>query len=255
MTDSTKTADAPHAKYVPVTPTRGRIVILQGRGDDPSYYKRLGLRLALDGYESYVPTRVASNAGDAATIWNELTENWEPETPTIAITADTAGGFLTNAATEQLLDVLPDGIVLTGLALEDAEVDGGTFQGEEELTLRSACPVHRSVVHAATDTERLLTSAIVPVAPKFPLTTDNGATAKIVPTLVIHGVADAISPIDQVRSKIDGWSSAELVSVSGGLHDVVNDVHHRTVAAEIISFAERIRSDAAAASIVTKEVL
>ena len=36
-------------------------------------------------------------------------------------------------------------------------------------------------------------------------------------------------------------AAVELVSITGGRHDVLNDVAHRTVAATIVLFLERLR--------------
>jgi hypothetical protein len=57
------------------------------------------------------------------------------------------------------------------------------------------------------------------------------------PPLGLHGGADTISPLDQARGHYPG----ALVTIAGGRHDVLNDVTHRTVAATIVPFLERLR--------------
>jgi len=49
-------------------------------------------------------------------------------------------------------------------------------------------------------------------------------------------------------------AAAELVSISGGRHDVLNDVTHRTVAATIVLFLERLRLGAELPRIAIREV-
>jgi hypothetical protein len=43
-----------------------------------------------------------------------------------------------------------------------------------------------------------------------------------------------------------------VVTVVGGVHDVLNDIHHRTIAAELVSFAERLRVDPTAPEVLTR---
>lgn len=255
MSVSAQSADVQTREYVPLTASRGRIVILQGRGDDASYYERLGRRISADGYTAYVAPRPAETIHDAADLWNALTQGWDFETPTIVLTVDSSAGYFTHALKNGLLGIVPHGLILTGIALHNETSLQYRSQETNELTLRSACPVHGTVVEAAEDTAQLLGSAIEPITPAPPINAERTAISDVLPTLVIHGSKDRISPVDQVRSTLRDWPAAEFVSVHNGLHDVVNDVHHRTVSAEIISFAERLRLGANAPHIVTKEAL
>ncbi|MGD6652180.1 hypothetical protein VWW24_22790, partial [Xanthomonas citri pv. citri] len=43
----------------------------------------------------------------------------------------------------------------------------------------------------------------------------------------------------------DALRDADVVIVSGGRHDILNDVTHRSVAAEIVQFLERLRTPGA----------
>ena len=76
-----------------------------------------------------------------------------------------------------------------------------------------------------------------------------------VPILGVHGSDDPISPLAQVRDRYAAAASAELVSVTGGRHDVLNDQTHRTVAAVVVLFLERIRQDSGPAPIAVPERL
>jgi hypothetical protein len=61
------------------------------------------------------------------------------------------------------------------------------------------------------------------------------------PILGIHGTDDPVSPLAAARVRYAAAPSAELISIAGGRHDALNDVTHRTVAATIVLFLERLR--------------
>lgn len=46
--------------------------------------------------------------------------------------------------------------------------------------------------------------------------------------------------------------AAELVTVRGGRHDILNDINHRSVAAHVVQWLERLRSGAADVPIVVE---
>jgi hypothetical protein len=59
--------------------------------------------------------------------------------------------------------------------------------------------------------------------------------------LGIHGADDQVSPLAQARARYATAPAAELVVINGGRHDALNDQTHRTVAATIVLFLERLR--------------
>ena len=59
------------------------------------------------------------------------------------------------------------------------------------------------------------------------------------PTLVLHGTADLVTPADEAVAPFAGAARVRLVE--GGLHDVLNDATHRSVAATIVLFLESLR--------------
>jgi alpha-beta hydrolase superfamily lysophospholipase len=76
----------------------------------------------------------------------------------------------------------------------------------------------------------------------------------------VHAVADpvadpALSPLTDARDRYAQAPRAELVSIADGVHDVLNDVTHRTVAATIVLFLERLRLGAELAPIAVSEKL
>jgi pimeloyl-ACP methyl ester carboxylesterase len=73
------------------------------------------------------------------------------------------------------------------------------------------------------------------------------------PILGIRGRDDPISPLGQVRDRYAAAPSAELVRITAGRHDVLNDQTHRTVAAIVVLFLERIRQDSGPRPIAVQE--
>jgi hypothetical protein len=60
-----------------------------------------------------------------------------------------------------------------------------------------------------------------------------------------------VSPLETAREAYRALGVDELAVVDGGLHDALNDVTHRSVAATIVLFLERVKAAAAADPIVT----
>jgi pimeloyl-ACP methyl ester carboxylesterase len=130
-----------------------------------------------------------------------------------------------------------DALVLAGLPAASQAPPAGSW--EEELDARTSCPAHRA----------RLTSPVLrrgalyePVPAGWPEHADLDGLR--LPILGIHGGDDPISPLEQVRGRYAGAPRAELVSITAGRHDVLNDQSHRTVAATVVLFLERIRQEA-----------
>jgi len=75
------------------------------------------------------------------------------------------------------------------------------------------------------------------------------------PVLGIHGAADPISPLADARERYRRAPAAQLVSIADGRHDALNDLTHRTVAATIVLFLERLRLGRDLPAIATSEQL
>lgn len=75
------------------------------------------------------------------------------------------------------------------------------------------------------------------------------------PELTAEAAADPVSPLSDARERYAQALRAELVSITGGVHDVLNDATHRTVAATIVLFLERLRLGADLAPIAISEKL
>jgi pimeloyl-ACP methyl ester carboxylesterase len=122
-----------------------------------------------------------------------------------------------------------DAVVLAGLALpSSAEV--GSW--EDEIAARTACPVHTRVISSDETFER--------GALNQPLPWESVSLAPSgKPTLVLHGTADPVTPAADAVAPYAGTARVRLVE--GGVHDVLNDATHRSVAATLVLFLESLR--------------
>ena len=75
------------------------------------------------------------------------------------------------------------------------------------------------------------------------------------PLLGLHGRDDVVNPIAKARGWYAAAPRAELVTIAGGRHDALNDQTHRTVAAAVVQFLERLRASAELTPIAVTESL
>ena len=211
---------------------RGTVVLLPGRGEPASAYVRLGERLAADGY------RVLAVGSDVDPDGLRRAIRADPgPRPVVLIGADTGAATALALSRTAVTDGIA-AVVLAGLPVPGGTGDARTATAsgrtwDEELDARTACPVHRRRLSEDRDVVR---GALWSV-PVGPLSTG----APSVPVLALHGELDVISPPAAVGAVLGRASGVRLVVVAGGRHDVLNDVHHRSVAAEIVQFLERLR--------------
>ncbi|MBL7516211.1 alpha/beta hydrolase, partial [Frankia nepalensis] len=121
---------------------------------------------------------------------------------------------------------------------------------DDELTIRTACPTHQGRISEG-GVRRAALFADLPADwfdPSVPGRLD-------LPVLGLHGRDDAVSPVDDARRWYAAAPRAELVTIAGGRHDALNDAAHRTVAAVVVQFLERLRADASLAPIAFAEPL
>ncbi|MGB3374049.1 MAG: hypothetical protein WBA87_02770, partial [Microbacterium sp.] len=71
-----------------------------------------------------------------------------------------------------------------------------------------------------------------------------------VPVLAVHGGSDPVSPFAQSQAALSAIPDLELVETVDGLHDALNDQTHRSVAASIVLWLERLRAGDVNAPIV-----
>ena len=123
---------------------------------------------------------------------------------------------------------------------------------DEELDARTACPVHRGRLGRDTRLGRGALNRPVPAELRHAL---EGAGRVDVPVLLLHGRDDRVAPVDGVIALAGRLPRAELVTVAGGRHDVLNDVTHRSVAAYLVQWLERLRGGPDVAPLLTVEAV
>ncbi|WP_370963960.1 alpha/beta hydrolase [Amycolatopsis sp. cg9] len=196
---------------------RGTVVLLPGRGEHPGLYGRLGARLAADGYR----VAAVSSADDVAA---ELRGG---PVPVVLLGSDTGAVRAVTLAAE-----LPvHAVVAAGLPLSADAPPDRSWAGE--LDARTACPVHRTLL----DTDDRLRRGALHEEPA-----DIPAVLPLTPVLVLHGEADVIASPKAARAFAEMLPAGQFVLVRGGRHDVLNDVDHRSVAAEVVQFLEWLRA-------------
>ena len=219
--------------------SRGTVVVLPGRGEHAGVYRRLGCRLAADGYTVAVAERPSAAAGAAGDVV-ELAALFEahPGGARVLLGVDTgalrAWALAAGAATEGL-----DALVLAGLPLADQHSDhprtghpGTELTREAELAARTACPVHRALL---ADDPHFGWGELARPAPAPPT-----APPPTLPTLLLHGETDPIAPVEPVRALAAAHPHVSLAVVKDGLHDVLNDQFHRSAAARLVLFLEEV---------------
>ena len=231
----------------PETPPRGAVVVVGGRGETDAVYRRLARRLAFDGYRIAV---VGPSDADGASLDESgvveairaLIAQADPAAPVVLIGSDAGAAAVVRAATGAPVS----GVVLAGLLTEGAaEAPDGW---EDELDIRSACPVHRGVLAGGGAGDGDGAGAVVPgrLAAHGEALDAAELAGLTVPILAVHGDGDRVSPVAEVAAVLAGAPDADVVFVVDGRHDILNDVSHRSVAATIVQFLERLRLPGAA---------
>jgi fermentation-respiration switch protein FrsA (DUF1100 family) len=203
-------------------------------------YRRFATRLAFDGYRvAIVPDAALAPAESVVQAARLLAER--DDVPRILIGSDTGASVLVSALSEGR--VFADVAVLAGLPVAAVENSaGGTdvlLDWEQELALRSACPVHRQTLEGegALEPGALMRADTVVGAVDAHL-----ASGVLIPVLAVHGGADEVSPAEGAVAVYSAIPEVENVLIAGGRHDILNDVAHRSVAATIVLFVERLRT-------------
>jgi alpha-beta hydrolase superfamily lysophospholipase len=219
-----------------VTP-RGTVIVVPGRGEHAGVYERFGRRISADGYRVWA---VADPTVDADRVEGQVRALLEagPDTetgphPRVLVGSDAGAVFAAALAAEGLPGVAA--LALAGLPLE------GTGEGlgwEDEVAARTACPVHQARLDGDDALRRGALAAPVPA--EWVHRADP--TRITVPVLGLHGGADTVAPFAAARQWFASLADAELVSITGGRHDALNDQTHRTAAAALVLFLERIRT-------------
>lgn len=209
--------NAPAAVWAPPARVRGTLAVVTGRGERAPVYERFGRRLSADGYT----VAVFEADADAASAWLAATD----DAPRVLVGSDTGAS--------SVLRVLSQGAEAEGAIIAGAptDVDGA----EPDDAERTACPLHLGVLGAPESRTAVSAAESVP---------DSADLAAIsVPVLAFHGTADAVSPLDEAAALLGAIPDFELIETVNGLHDAFNDQSHRSVAAEIVLWLERLRAN------------
>jgi pimeloyl-ACP methyl ester carboxylesterase len=232
---------------------RGTLIVIPGRGEGPELYERFGRRIAADAYRVQA---VADPVADPALTTSQVLAITAEVRPYVLVGSDTGALFAAGLVASGQVTGL-DAVVLAGLPTAEAEPAGAgrvsaesADSWEAELAARTACPTHRGRLAG----QGLRRGALFePVPAGWESLADLGRIQP--PVLGLHGTADPVSPLDAARERYRQAPRAELVSIAGGVHDVLNDVTHRTVAATIVLFLERLRLSAELPPIAVSEKL
>ncbi|WP_432988326.1 alpha/beta hydrolase [Dactylosporangium sp. CA-233914] len=220
----------------PEIAVRGTVLVLPGRGEHPGVYERFGRRLAADGY--------AVRASGPPSPAHRLRAGDPDQAVAPLVLAGSDTGALRALALAHAAGAA--GVIAAGTPWS-AGSSPSLLGWDDELEARTACPTHRSRLTGdgafargalAAEVPADLAAAVVP--PEI-----------TVPVLLIHGEADPVAPLAGVRRLAASLPRAELATVRDGRHDALNDITHRTVAAHVVQWLERLRADPAAPAILT----
>jgi pimeloyl-ACP methyl ester carboxylesterase len=237
--------------WLPPTPgpaVRGTVILLPGRGEHAGVYERFGRRLAFDAYAVHA---VSVGPDDDPAALRDQVAALAAEAlaaPVILAGSDTGALHALALVLEKKVDV--EGLLLAatpGASAGSSAFDdlAGSPEWEQELALRSSCPTHRGRLTEDAGFRRGSLFDPVPDRLRAFLDLDDDAKYDVVgPTLVVHGAADLLAPPALATRLVSRLPQAELVLVAGAPHDVLNDATHRSVAAAIVQWLERLRGGA-----------
>ncbi|WUW26103.1 lysophospholipase [Streptomyces sp. NBC_01463] len=240
--------------------TRGTVLVVPGRGETRAAYARFGRRLAADAYRVRVVDAPGLGSGGLTAALTrfgaELAEAANGTAagddgvvrPVVVVGADSGA-----AAVAALLGPTaargtwrPDAVVLAGLP-GLASTTAGTW--EQELDVRTSCPAHRHTLSQDSGVRRGSLGEPVPealLAAAYAGESGDGSDASAAvptPTLILVGDEDPLADHSALAGTAKSRSRARLSVVRGGHHDVLNDLQHRSVAAETVTFLETVRNE------------
>ena len=206
---------------------RGTLIVLAGRGEHGGVYERFGRRL---GYDAYRVRALGDPAADPAVLEQaaKLLADESLPGPKVLVGSDTGARYALQLAAEQTAGI--DALILAGLPT--GAWTAGSW--EEEAAARTACPTHQGRLTNDPEFRR----GAIDNAPEL---SEPRLDLVRVPVLALHGRDDTISPLDRALKVYVGHPNVHTVTFVDGRHDVLNDALHRTVAATVVLFLERLR--------------
>jgi pimeloyl-ACP methyl ester carboxylesterase len=217
---------------------RGTVVLLPGRGEHPGVYERFGRRLAADGYVVHVPpVEPGSDPAAVAATVDALAAG--AAVPLVLAGSDTGALYALAAAVRTA--VAPQGLLLAGAPRGGGWSPAGEEEWTGELDARTACPTHRG--RLGEDPLFAPGELAVPVPEELESAAEAVLAAPpAVPALLLHGAADPVAPLAGARALAAVLPAATLAAVTDGRHDTFNDIQHRSVAALVVQWLERLRT-------------
>jgi alpha-beta hydrolase superfamily lysophospholipase len=229
--------------------TRGTVLVVPGRGESEATYRRFGRRLAADSYRVRVLSAPVIAEGDLAGSLERFAAQLAdavagtgadgPVRPLVLAGSDTGAAALAALVARSVTPDVPwwpQALVLAALPGYAAYQPGSW---DDELDVRTQCSVHRAVLSDDESVPRGTLSAAVPGAL---LDAAYGSTADV-PQLLLVGDADPLADRDALTQAAKALPAARLVVVRRAHHDVLNDLQHRSVAAEVVTFLETLRNE------------
>ncbi|MDH6219005.1 alpha/beta hydrolase [Streptomyces pseudovenezuelae] len=206
---------------------RGTLIVLAGRGEHGGVYERFGRRLAFDAYR----VRALGDPTDDPSVLDEAAKLLADESlpgPKVLVGSDTGARHAAHLAAERVPGL--DALILAGLPT----TPWTTGSWEEEAAARTACPTHQGRLTQDPDFRR----GALAVTAELP---DLRLDLVQVPVLALHGKDDEVSPVEEALSAYADHPGVHTVTFYNGRHDVLNDALHRTSAATVVLFLERLR--------------
>jgi alpha-beta hydrolase superfamily lysophospholipase len=235
---------------------RGTVLVVPGRGETPATYQRFGRRIAAEAYRVRVlpqpqPAESAAAVGQLADALSSALSALDDEVvrPLVLVGADASAVTLAALVTQGSPDTpwWPEALVLAGLpGYGIYHVDPNW---ESELNVRTHCPTHRGVL---TEDAAIQRGSLSTAVEDELLDLAYGSTVDL-PHLLLIGDADPLADRDSLAGAAKSLPAARLSVVRSAHHDVLNDLQHRSVAAEIVTFLEVVRNGAPLQPIVTTE--
>jgi pimeloyl-ACP methyl ester carboxylesterase len=235
---------------------RGTLIVIPGRGEQPEVYERFGRRISADGYRVHVVADPVAEPEVTAAQVAGLAAREDLAGPLVLAGSDTGALFAVQLVTgEQAAEGLSmeaDALVLAGLPWPAGQQPGAAQAGSwaQELDDRSTCPTHRGRLAELSVRRGALYE---PVPEGWQQRADLAAVTQ--PVLGLHGADDRVSPLSYARTAYAAAARAELVSLADSTHDALNNATHRTAAATIVLFLERLRRDKELSPIAVDEKL
>ncbi|MEW1828156.1 alpha/beta hydrolase [Streptomyces sp. NPDC088196] len=224
---------------------RGTVLVVPGRGETRSTYARFGKRLAADAYRVRVLDAPDLTTEDLTTLAARLSEAAEDTAvedgvvrPLVLVGAD-AGAAAVAALLGREPGDQPDAVVLAGLPGRAPGTTATAGTWDEELDVRTSCPAHRG---ALTQDPEVRRGSLDDAVPEAVLAAAYDSEAAV-PTLLLVGDADPLADHEALAHTAKSRPSARLSVVHGAHHDVLNDLQHRSVAAEVVTFLENVRNE------------